>query len=193
MEKWNIMDFLTSIFYAIYLMIPAYFANGSALVFGGGTPIDFGKNAWDNRRIAGDGCTWRGLIGGGLLGTIVGGLLGLLADYGIASSLFYIIASQITFISGNFLKGLLIGFLLGFGALIGDVIGSFIKRRLNFERGKPVPLLDQLDFVVVSLLFVSFLIRLPWEVIVIIMVLSIFFHLGANIFAYAIKLKDVWY
>lgn len=187
------MDFLTTILYAIYLMIPAYFANGSALVFGGGTPIDFGKNAWDNRRIAGDGCTWRGLIGGGLLGMIIGGLLGLLANYGIASTLFNISASQILFISDNILKGLLIGLLLGFGALIGDVIGSFIKRRLNFERGKPVPLLDQLDFVVVALIFVSLVIQLPWEVIVIILVLSIFFHLGANMFAYAIKLKDVWY
>lgn len=187
------MDFLTTILYSIYLMIPAYFANGSALVFGGGTPIDFGKYAWDGRRIAGDGCTWRGLVGGGLLGMVVGGLLGFLADYGVASTLFNISAFQITFISGNIPKGLLIGFLLGFGALIGDVIGSFIKRRLNFERGKPVPLLDQLDFVIVSLIFVSLIIRVSWEVIVIILILSIFFHLGANIFAYIIKLKDVWY
>ena len=187
------MDFILTVLYSIYLMIPAYFANGSALVFGGGTPIDFGKNAWDGRRFTGDGCTWRGLIGGGLLGMIVGGLLGLLADYGILSTLFNISSSQITFLSGNVLRGLLIGFLLGFGALIGDIIGSFIKRRLNFERGKPVPLLDQLDFVIVSLLIVSIVIKLSWEVILIILILSIFFHLGANIFAYAIKLKDVWY
>ncbi len=187
------MDFLTLIFYSIYLMIPAYFANGSALVFGGGTPIDFGKNAWDGRRITGDGCTWRGLIGGGLLGMVVGGLLGLIADYGILTTLFNIYASQITIVSGNIFKGLLVGALLGFGALIGDIIGSFIKRRLNFERGKPVPLLDQLDFVIVSLIFVSLVINLTWEVIIIILILSIFFHLAANMFAYAINLKDVWY
>ena len=41
------MDFITIILYSVYLMIPAYFANGSALVFGGGTPMDFGKYAWD--------------------------------------------------------------------------------------------------------------------------------------------------
>lgn len=174
-------------------MIPAYFANGSALVFGGGTPIDFGKNAWDQRRITGDGCTWRGLIGGGLLGMIVGGCLGFLASHGIATGLFNISSIQITVISGFIPQGLLMGFLLGFGALIGDVIGSFIKRRLNFERGKPVPLLDQLDFVVVSLLSVSLVINLSWEVILTVMFLSIFFHLGANVFAYMIHLKDVWY
>ncbi len=187
------MDLITLILYSIYLMIPAYFANGSALVFGGGTPMDFGKNAWDNRRLIGDGCTWRGLIGGGLLGMIVGGLLGLLSDYGIATYLFNMSASQITVVSGSVLQGLLMGLLLGFGALIGDAVGSFIKRRLNFERGKPVPLLDQLDFVVFALLFVSLLINLSWQMIILILFVSIFLHLGANMFAYAIGIKDVWY
>lgn len=187
------MDFITVILYSIYLMIPAYFANGSALVFGGGTPIDFGKYAWDGRRLIGDGCTWRGLIGGGLLGMIVGGLLGLLSDYGIGTTFFSISASHITLVTGSVVQGLLIGLLLGFGALIGDAIGSFIKRRLNFERGKPVPLLDQLDFVIVALLFVSLIVNLSWEMIVIILLVSIFLHLGANIFAYLIHIKDVWY
>ena len=95
--------------------------------------------------------------------------------------------------SGFVPQGLLVGFLLGFGALIGDAIGSFLKRRLNFERGKPVPLLDQLDFVVVSLLFVSTVVSLSLEMIVIIILVSIFLHLGANMFAYMINLKDVWY
>lgn len=187
------MDFLTIIIYSVYLMIPAYFANGSALVFGGGTPMDFGKNAWDGRRLIGDGCTWRGLFGGGLLGMIVGGILGLLSDYGILTFYFNISSSQITLVSGSIAQGLLMGLLLGFGALIGDAIGSFIKRRLNFERGKPVPLLDQLDFVVFALLFVSLVLNLTWEMIVLIMFISVFLHLGANIFAYLINIKDVWY
>lgn len=187
------MDVLTVILYSIYLMIPAYFANGSALVFGGGTPMDFGKYAWDGRRLIGDGCTWRGLFGGGILGMIVGGILGILSDMNVASNLFNLSSSQITLVSGNFIQGLLIGFLLGFGALIGDAIGSFIKRRLNFERGKPVPLLDQLDFVVFALIFVSLIINLSWEMILIILFISIFLHLGANMFAYTIHLKDVWY
>lgn len=187
------MDILTLIFYSIYLMIPAYLANGSALVFGGGTPMDFGHYCWDNRRLIGDGVTWRGTIGGGLFGMVVGGILGLLATYGIGTYFFEISSSQITLISGFIPQGLLIGFLLGFGALFGDAIGSFLKRRLNFERGKPVPLLDQLDFVVVALLFVSIVVHLTFWMIIIILFVSIFLHLGANIFAYLINLKDVWY
>ena len=59
------MNILTLIFYSIYLMIPAYLANGSALVFGGGTPMDFGHYCWDNRRLIGDGVTWRGTVWNG--------------------------------------------------------------------------------------------------------------------------------
>ncbi|MDD6285125.1 CDP-2,3-bis-(O-geranylgeranyl)-sn-glycerol synthase [uncultured Methanosphaera sp.] len=187
------MDIINLIIYSIYLMIPAYLANGSALVFGGGTPLDFGHDAWDGRRLVGDGVTWRGIIGGGLFGMIIGGLLGWLASYGLGDYFFNISAIQITMVSGYIPKGLLIGLLLGFGALIGDAIGSFIKRRLNFERGKPVPLLDQLDFVVVALIFISPFIQLTWQMILIILVVSVFLHLGANIFAYLIHLKDVWY
>lgn len=187
------MDLLNLIIYSIYLMIPAYLANGSALVLGGGTPLDFGCDAWDNRRITGDGVTWRGVIGGGLFGMIIGGLLGLLANYGIGQYYFMIASSQITFLSGFIPQGLFLGFLLGFGALIGDSVGSFIKRRLNFERGKPVPLLDQLDFVIMSLIFISPIVNLSLEIIIIILVISIFLHLGANMFAYLIHIKDVWY
>lgn len=174
-------------------MIPAYLANGSALVFGGGTPMDFGKNAWDNRRLIGDGVTWRGMIGAGLFGMLIGGLLGYLSTLGFCTSYFNLLAGNLTFTANPILQGLIIGFLLGFGALIGDAIGSFIKRRLNFERGKAVPLLDQLDFVVVSLIFASFVVDISLEMLLCILILSVFFHLGANILAYAIHLKDVWY
>ena len=187
------MDIITLVCYSIYFMIPAYLANGSALVFGGGTPMDFGRNAWDNRRLIGDGVTWRGTIGAGLFGMMIGGLLGYLSTIGLCSSYFALLSSNLTFTSNPVLQGLIIGFLLGFGALIGDAIGSFIKRRLNFERGKAVPLLDQLDFVVVALIFASLVVNISWQMVVCILILSVFFHLAANMFAYAIHLKDVWY
>lgn len=187
------MDLLTLIFYSIYFMIPAYLANGSALVFGGGTPLDFGRYANDGRRLIGDGVTWRGIICAGLFGMLIGGLLGFLSTIGICTYYFNMMTSHLMFISSPIVRGLIVGILLGFGALIGDAIGSYIKRRLDFERGKPVPLLDQLDFVIVALIFVSFVSDVTLPMIIVIFVLSIFFHLGANIFAYLINLKDVWY
>jgi CDP-2,3-bis-(O-geranylgeranyl)-sn-glycerol synthase len=42
--------------------------------------------------------------------------------------------------------------LLTGGALLGDALGSFAKRRLNMESGRRVLLLDQLPFVAVPIL-----------------------------------------
>ena len=57
------MDY-TIILQALWIIIPAYVSNASAVLVGGGTPIDFGKNWSDGKRILGDGKTWRGLLSG---------------------------------------------------------------------------------------------------------------------------------
>jgi len=106
--------------YAIYFMLPAYLANVTALTFGGGAPLDFKRNFADGRRIFGDGVTWRGTI----IGTLIGGGVGLLQGL----------------IMSNPVQGCILGLFLGGGALIGDAAGSFIKRRLKIERGRPAPL-----------------------------------------------------
>jgi CDP-2,3-bis-(O-geranylgeranyl)-sn-glycerol synthase len=155
--------------YAIYFMLPAYLANVTALAFGGGKPLDFNHDLNDGRRILGNGVTWRGTI----IGTTIGLVQGL--------------------ITGNIIEGFLLGLTLGGGALIGDACGSFIKRRLNVESGRPAPILDQLDFVVGALVFASLIVVIPIEMIVIILVISVFLHLGANIIAYLLGLKKVWY
>ncbi len=154
-------------------MLPAYLANVTALAFGGGKPLDFNHEFRDGRRILGNGVTWRGTI----IGTIIGITIGLIQGI----------------ITGNILQGILLGLALGGGALIGDACGSFIKRRLKIESGRPAPILDQLDFVVGALVFASFVVVIPVEMIVIILVISIFLHLGANIIAYLLGLKNVWY
>ncbi|MGB9938185.1 MAG: CDP-2,3-bis-(O-geranylgeranyl)-sn-glycerol synthase [Methanobacterium sp.] len=159
--------------YIIYFMLPAYLANATALAFGGGKPLDFSRNFTDNRRIFGDGVTWRGTIIGTAIGTLIGLLQGI--------------------ISGNILEGLLLGFSLGAGALIGDACGSFVKRRINIERGRPVPFLDQLDFVVGALIFASIVVVLPVYMIILVLIISIILHLSANIIAYLLGIKKVWY
>ncbi|MBC7090139.1 MAG: CDP-archaeol synthase, partial [Methanobacteriaceae archaeon] len=60
---------ILGIVYVIYFMLPAYIANVSALVFGGGPPLDLGYRFIDKRRLIGDGVTWRGSVIGTLLGT----------------------------------------------------------------------------------------------------------------------------
>ena len=45
--------------------------------------------------------------------------------------------------------------LCAYGAAIGDLIGSFLKRRFNYKSGAPFWIVDQLDFVIIALIFVS--------------------------------------
>ena len=173
----------------LYFILPAYFSNGGGLVFGGGLPVDFGKSDSKGNRWIGDGVTWRGLIGGTLIGIITGIVQGYFGPQIIAEFGEYIITPIIT----NIPQGILIGFFLGFGALLGDALGSFLKRRLGIGRGKPAPILDQLDFLIVALILVSFVVKLNWLFVVIAIVMTLVIHLIANTGAYLLGMKDVWY
>lgn len=173
----------------LYFILPAYFSNGAGLLFGGGLPVDFGKTDSKGVRWIGDGVTWKGLIGGTLIGIITGIIQGLVAPYIISNFGQYITTPIIT----NVPEGIIIGFLLGFGALLGDALGSFLKRRLGIGRGKPAPILDQLDFLIVALILVSLVVKLDLMFIVMAIILTLIIHLLANTGAYLLGLKDVWY
>ena len=173
----------------LYFILPAYFSNGAGLLFGGGLPVDLGKTDSNGVRWIGDGVTWRGLIGGTMIGIITGIVQGYFAPYILTNFGQFITTPIIT----NIPEGIVTGFLLGFGALLGDAIGSFLKRRLGIGRGKPAPFLDQLDFIIVALLLVSLVVKLNLVVIVTALALTLIIHLVTNTGAYLLGLKDVWY
>lgn len=176
-------------------MLPAYLANVSALAFGGGKPIDFKHNFPDGRRILGDGKTWKGAIIGVLVGIGIGVIQGLVSVYVIAGFNIYspLMEYYYDILPVNIIQGALFGLILSSGAIIGDLCGSFIKRRINIKRGGSAPLLDQLDFVIGALLFASLFITIPFDFLVLIIIISFFLHIGSNIIAYLTGLKDVWY
>lgn len=185
----DIQMILVTCVLTLYFILPAYFSNGAGLVFGGGMPVDFGKSDKNGVRWIGDGVTWKGLIGGTLIGIITGIIQGLAAPYILSNFGQFITTPIITNVS----EGILIGFLLGFGALLGDALGSFLKRRIGIGRGQPAPILDQLDFLIVALILVSFVVKLDWLFIILAIVLTLIIHLLANTIAYLLGLKDVWY
>ena len=185
----NILSIVFACLTTLYFILPAYFSNGGALLFGGGTPLDFGKSDSKGIRWIGDGVTWRGLFAGTVIGMITGAIQGYLAP--MVMSL--VGSNLITPIVTDIPSGILIGFLLGFGALLGDALGSFLKRRLGIGRGKPAPILDQLDFIIVALILVSPVVELNLVCIVLALLLTLVFHLLTNTGAYLLGLKDVWY
>ena len=122
---------------AFWFLLPAYVANPTAVVFGGGRPIDLGRTMRDGRRVLGDGKTWRGFAGGAASGFVVGGILSLLAS---------VASPRLSFGEWPWVLGILA--LLPVGALLGDLVGAFIKRRFGLERGAKAPGLDQYDFLI---------------------------------------------
>ncbi|MDD5617047.1 MAG: CDP-2,3-bis-(O-geranylgeranyl)-sn-glycerol synthase [Candidatus Methanoperedens sp.] len=162
-------------------MLPAYISNSMAVVFGGGTPMDLGMKLPDGKRVLGEGKTMRGLAGG----TACGIAIGLLQIYvALTFGIQYVptITAIIT---------------LSFGALLGDIVKSFFKRRIGLVRGAELPLIDQLDFVAGAWIltyifdpvwFTEHFISSPWIILTVI-VLTPILHRLTNIFGYNIKLK----
>ncbi|MEK6986820.1 MAG: CDP-2,3-bis-(O-geranylgeranyl)-sn-glycerol synthase [Candidatus Thermoplasmatota archaeon] len=124
---------------ALWFFLPAFVANPMAVVWGGGTPMDFGHALRDGERLFGDGKTWRGLVGGTLSGALFGLLLALP---------FVLLAPKSPWSFGSPLEAFGVSAVLAFGALLGDLIGAFFKRRMHRLRGARTPGLDQYDFVV---------------------------------------------
>ncbi|NJE05475.1 CDP-2,3-bis-(O-geranylgeranyl)-sn-glycerol synthase [Thermococcus sp. M36] len=169
------MGSLSSLIWAFWYILPAYFANASPVLVGGGRPIDGGRTWRDGRRLFGDGKTWRGLIGGVSIGTLVG-----VVQYRLTPS-FY----------GDFRTAVLLAFLLSFGALLGDLVGSFFKRRADLPRGAPAIGLDQLGFLISALALAYPVKTLSSGQIIFLLVVSPFVHWGANYFAYKMGWKSV--
>lgn len=188
----EIFKLLIGILGAVYFMLPAYVANLSGLAFGGGTPVDGGKEYKDGRRLIGNGVTWKGFINGTILGTIVGGILGIIGSF--YGDLNVLTSGVIALpVYGSIIGGLTLGVLMAFGALLGDLVGSFIKRRMGLQSGEPAPIMDQLDFVAGALILSLLVVKISWEFFIIIAVLTLILHLGSNMIAYLLGIKDVWY
>ena len=176
----------------VWLMLPAYLANTIASIVGGGPPIDNGRNWNDGRRILGDGKTWRGIIGG-TLGGLVMGHLQMTAGAGFFSS----------YVSWGS-QPYLIFFLLAFGALVGDMAASFIKRRRGQERGTKSPLLDMYDFIIGALILTGLFgggwlnhwlfggwISHGWVPLITLIIATPILHRSVNILGYKLGVKQV--
>ncbi len=154
------------------LMVPCYVANAFPVVMAKLVkhrhPLDFGRKFIDGRRVLGDGKSIEGFIAGILLGSLAGWFMSL---WGIGS-----------------LPGATV---LSVGTMLGDALGSFVKRRLGLERGAPVPLLDQLAFLLTAMLLYWFFIgTINLVIAVILVIITPPIHIISNFFAYKLGLKS---
>ena len=161
---------LVAIVLIMWYLLPAYLANTVAALVGGGAPIDGGHN-WS------DGKT-------GVLVLEIGNPIS-----GVENNILDLEGNNYIYISA----------VLSFGALFGDMLASFVKRRMGFERGSMALGLDQYDFVVVSLVMTWMLygewieelfIEHLWREMMTIFVLTPLLHRGVNIIGYKMGVKN---
>jgi CDP-2,3-bis-(O-geranylgeranyl)-sn-glycerol synthase len=172
------MPWIYEIFYALFFIFPAYVANAIPVILGGGRPIDAGKKLFNGKPILGSHKTIRGFVAGIIAGTLASTAENLLLQFGGLSDL-----------SFPFDFSVWLGFVVSCGALFGDLVHSFFKRRVGMTEGSPLPVADQLDFVVGAILF-SFLVSPP-PMLTIIIIFTITFpaHLLTNFLAYLVGFK----
>jgi CDP-2,3-bis-(O-geranylgeranyl)-sn-glycerol synthase len=161
------MDIVLLIVDALKFIFPAYCANGTPVLAGGGAKMDFGKNFVDGKRIFGNNKTFRGFFFGWAIGMLVGSI-----EYVVFPGF------PVLFIV-----------LTPLGALLGDLAGAFLKRRLGIAPGGLLPIVDQIDFVVGALLFALPLMIVYWQLAVTVLLITPPIHLFTNFVAYKAKLK----
>lgn len=210
-----------SILHALWIFLPAYVANMAPVLVakvipGWKAPIDGGRVGKDGQRILGSGKTWRGLVGGTVLGAATAGLVawgafhwGLMAgwDYGAyafdPASPLGERGQDAKLQESHPVAIVLFGAVVGFMALVGDAVKSYFKRRTGRDRGRPWVPFDQLDFVVFGL--AGFVLASPlladgwvkaallddWLILATLVVLTPLLHFLVNVLGWLLKLKEV--
>ena len=173
----------------VYLLLPGIFANMAPVLVKNvfkslAIPVDCNKT-FRGKRVLGDHKTVRGFLFGILFSIIIAWIQTILYDFS-----FFRTISILPYSSSNFA---LLGFLMGFGALFGDSVKSFFKRRLNVEPGKPFFPWDQLDAPLGGIIFVSFVYQLSFSLIIGVIVVSLILHLLIRTIGYYTGLnKERW-
>jgi len=150
----------------IWLFFPAYVANATPVLLHGGGPVDGGRIWGDGRRILGDHKTVFGCISGVAAGTAFG------------------------IVQGNPVQS----FLFSLGAILGDLVFAFTKRRIGLPPGAPWPVGDQVGFIIVAITLGSLVEPRPsLEQDVALLLTTIPVHYLSNIIAWFLRWKkDPW-
>ena len=178
-----------NILFSLWFFLPAGIANATpvfakriAFLDKLNYPIDFNKS-WNGIRIFGDHKTFRGLITGIIMAIFTAGLQKIIFDN--SPELRAVLGFD--FSSINFI---LYGFLAGFGALMGDAVKSFFKRRISIKPGSTWFPFDQIDYIVGGIVFLIPLIKLNITMYVITFFVWFGMHLLSTYIGYLIKLRD---
>jgi CDP-2,3-bis-(O-geranylgeranyl)-sn-glycerol synthase len=181
------MPILTYILACLYFFLPAYFTNMTpplarkANLFNFlDKEIDFGKK-FSGQSILGSHKSWRGVI----LGIVVGLLVALAQGF-----LYRFPAIQrISLLDYGQINIFLFGFLISAGAVFGDLLFAFIKRRLKMPPGARFIPFDQTNYVIGSAIFLTAIFKIEIMVWTTLFILTFLLHIIVNRIGYYLKLN----
>ena len=161
------MDFLQAF---LLLVLPAYVSNAIPVVLGGGLSFAAILKA----KVFGKNKTVRGFFAGLVFGSAAAFILMML------------LPMQMRF------PYLVFGIISSIGAMLGDLFGSMIKRRIGIEEGKQF-FLDQVMFIMVALALGYFAYPGLYtaELVATVLVVTFFMHMIFNLIANKIGVKNV--
>lgn len=163
----------------IWFFLPAYAANIAASIF----KLKF-LDFPIEKKFFGSHKTYSGFFSGIIFALFIVFFQRILFNFEFFQKISYL----------NYFKNfLLIGFLLGFGALFGDLIKSFFKRRIGIAPGQKWIPFDQIDYTLGALFFISFLFKPPLGFIIESIILNFFLHIFINHFGFWLGIrKNKW-
>jgi len=142
-----------------------------------------------NEKLFGKNKTWRGFYSAYILALLVLAVQSYIAHNSASSALII----KYSLLDYNQINIFLYAFLFGIGALSGDLFKSFVKRRHKINPGEPWPIFDQLDFLIFALIFLAPFYLIQWQHFLVLIISTLILHFLANITAYFLGLKKVWW
>ena len=159
------------IYFSFIFLLPAMIANMTPVLLRG--MKKFGKPI--NEKIFGSNKTWRGLVGGITVGTL----------------------SYFTLVNKGFFEGIenmgdviLVGFLFSFGALMGDLIKSYFKRKVGIKEGEGWIPFDQIDYILGAIILTYGIFHYSLPQIILLLIIGGAMSALAHYFAYFTRMID---
>ncbi len=164
-----------------WLFFPAGLANMAPVLFKWipfNAPVDFNKT-YRGKPIFGPHKTFRGFIVG-----ILSAVAFIYMQRALAPSM-----PDFVMIDYGSINVWVLGFIMGFTALAGDLVSSFFKRQLEVPPGKNWVPYDQIDWSIPAIGFSAMYISISWTTAITAFFLASFFHPFFNYLAYILKIN----
>jgi len=167
---------------SLYFILPGYIGNMFP-VLTGKARLPFGKPI--SEKHFGTNKTYRGFYS-----AFLGALLCLYMQYYFQKNGYF---TEITILDYKNINLFLYAFLFGIGAMTGDLIKSFFKRKLKKEDGASWFPFDQIDFVFGIYIFLLPVYIIPIKMLGILILVTPVIHFSTNAIGYLLGLKKVWW